>query len=80
MEESCKICKRKAEADGLCVYHGTAYTNLRRAFDTWKTALGIDWRDFLTKVSENQETGEWAKEVAECLISEIGGGALDQGW
>ena len=67
--DSCRICRRRrAEGSEFCPYHEAAYANLRKAFDRWKDALGISWEDFLGKVSENPETGEWAREVAQELV------------
>lgn len=41
---------------------------LRDSFERWSRALSIDWDRFLREVSDNSETGEWAREVAENLL------------
>lgn len=71
MEDRCKLCRRRREeASEYCIYHQRAYANLREAFEMWRRALDIDWLDFLREVSENPETGEWARELAEGLSME----------
>jgi hypothetical protein len=32
--------------------------------------LEVSWKEYLSEIVKNPLTGEWAKEVAECLISE----------
>lgn len=71
MEERCDLCFRlRVEGGRLCRYHQLAYDKLKEAFNTWKEALGIDWRGFLEEVLKLPELGEWAREVAENLLKE----------
>ncbi|MFQ6054233.1 MAG: hypothetical protein ACE5OO_08420 [Candidatus Bathyarchaeia archaeon] len=69
MEEKCLLCeRRREEASRYCRYHQRAYLNLKEAFEQWKKALEIDWEGFLREVTENPETGDWAREVAAALL------------
>ncbi len=69
MEDRCKLCsQRREEGSEYCPYHGRAYAKLSDAFGRWRRALSIEWDEFLRKVSENPETGEWAREVVEDLL------------
>jgi hypothetical protein len=53
-----------------CGLHEKAYENIRKKFENWKSALNIEWRNYLQEVAKNPSTGVWAKEVAENLLSE----------
>jgi len=69
VEDRCKLCGRgRDEGSEYCPYHRRAYAKLRDAFERWRRALAIDWDEFLREISENPETGEWAREVAEDLL------------
>jgi len=69
MEDRCVLCSRRPGGGSeYCVYHHRAYSILRDSFERWRRALSIDWDEFLREVSENSETGEWAREVAENLL------------
>jgi len=46
-----------------------AYESIVKKYETWKRALGISWKEYLSEVVKNSLAGEWAKEVAEYLIS-----------
>lgn len=69
MENRCRICARtRKEGSDYCTYHQTGFENLQEAFKRWRQACDIEWGSFLKEVSENPETGGWAKEVAESLM------------
>ena len=69
MEDRCRLCgRRREEASVHCSYHQRAHANLLDAFERWRTALDIDWIEFLREVRGNPGTGEWAAEVAEDLL------------
>jgi hypothetical protein len=63
----CKLCSRRAAAD-LCRYHQEAKERVESTYGLWVRAYGsIDWKTYLDRVITNDETGQWAKEVAELL-------------
>lgn len=66
----CKVCGREAKAKGFCPLHLKAYLNVIEKFDVWAKALSISWSEYLCEVQKNSLTGEWAKEVINCLIQE----------
>ncbi|HUH99543.1 MAG TPA: hypothetical protein VLY65_00735 [Nitrososphaerales archaeon] len=68
---SCRMCKREsAPASLLCTYHLGAKRNLESGYKKWSEAYGqIAWEDYLRKIKENSETGQWVKEVAELLLA-----------
>ena len=71
MESVCVICEQKNEGQTeLCARHKLAFDNLKNAYTIWQNALKIDWQSFLIEVSGNQETGQWAKEVAEHMLAD----------
>ena len=66
----CKLCERQA-ADDLCLYHGEAKAKVESAYSSWSDAYGsMGWADYLEAVVKNTETGEWAAEIAEMMLSE----------
>ncbi|MDR0797400.1 MAG: hypothetical protein LBE70_01580 [Nitrososphaerota archaeon] len=67
---SCKICSRQVKEKGYCNRHLKAYQNIYEKFEMWKKALEVTWMDYLSKISKNSLTGEWAKEVAKQLIED----------
>lgn len=69
----CRICSREAEENGFCQLHFRAYRNVLEKFETWKTASGQDWMEYLVKIQKNSLTGEWAKEVVRYLIEDENG-------
>jgi len=63
----CKLCSREAVSD-LCRYHEGAKRMVDASYHAWVKAYGeIEWRDYLDKVKRNEQTGQWAKEIAEML-------------
>ena len=69
---NCKICSREAGENGYCELHTKAYENIVKKYDTWKRALEISWKEYLSEVVKSSLAGEWAKEVAEHLIDSGG--------
>ncbi len=51
-----------------CDRHKRAYESIVKKYDEWKKALEISWEEYLSEITKNPLTGEWAKEVAEHLI------------
>lgn len=66
---TCVLCKReRAPASDLCTYHLSAKRNLESGYKKWSEAYGqMAWSDYLRKIRETKETGQWVKEVAELL-------------
>jgi len=63
----CKLCNREAILD-LCRYHEGAKQRVIAGYRTWVKAYGeMEWKDYLDKVKRNEQTGQWAKEIAEML-------------
>ena len=65
----CKTCDREAAERDFCLVHLKAYENLVEKYDCWRKALKISWKEYLSEIEQNPLTGEWAKEVANYLIS-----------
>ncbi|MDH5441822.1 MAG: hypothetical protein OEZ48_00595 [Candidatus Bathyarchaeota archaeon] len=68
----CRICGRESTS-GFCELHEMAYDNLLEGYKDWKNALNLAWTSYLRKVMMNPNTGLWAKEVAQELVSESSG-------
>ena len=67
----CKICSRSMSNDGdFCTYHQTSYDNIQEAFGVWKTALEIEWGDYLTRILDEEGLGKWAAEVVDYLMQQ----------
>lgn len=69
----CKACSREVQVhlqSEYCEFHGKAYDNILRKFESWKKASNVEWKDYLSEVAKNPLTGIWAKEVAENLLLE----------
>jgi len=45
-----------------------AYESIVEKYGSWKRAMEISWKEYLSEIVKNPLTGEWAKEVAEHLI------------
>ena len=67
----CPICNsNKYEESDYCENHQSAYLNLKERYNDWKKALNITWQEYLKKIIENENSGEWAREVAMHLLNE----------
>jgi len=64
----CRACDQEA-AGAYCELHERAYRGLKERYEAWRQALGISWAEYLAEVTKNENTGTWAKEVAEALLS-----------
>ena len=64
---NCKVCHKQAEKVGYCRLHAKAYQNVVKNYPGWKKAIGVSWKEYLSEITKNSLTGEWAKEVAEYL-------------
>ena len=64
----CVICNREVGENSYCELHKKAYESIVKKYDSWKRALEISWKEYLSEIVKNPLTGEWAKEVAEHLI------------
>lgn len=63
----CRLCGREAVSD-LCEYHEKAKRKVEAGYRSWVEAYGaMKWKDYLDKVKHNEQTGQWAKEIAEML-------------
>lgn len=63
----CQLCEREAVSE-LCQYHQEAKERVEAAYPLWVEAYGeIEWNGFLDRVIYNEQTGQWAKEIAELL-------------
>ena len=64
----CVICNREAAENSYCELHAKAHESVVEKYEEWKKALEISWKEYLSEITKNPLTGEWAKEVAEHLI------------
>ncbi|MEM1982272.1 MAG: DNA topoisomerase I [Sulfolobales archaeon] len=69
----CQICERSSYevVDGihLCEYHLIAYKNLKQLYGVWKRKLGIDWNEYLKKLSKIKYLGKFSKDVIDYLLT-----------
>ena len=65
---NCVVCGRGSGKSKYCRSHQKAYENVVRAYDKWKEALDISWKEYLSQVANNALTGEWTKEVVQYLM------------
>ncbi len=49
--------------------HLKAYENIVEKYDSWRKALKISWKEYLSEIKQNPLTGEWTKEVANYLTN-----------
>ena len=66
----CPICGRETIDGGYCKFHEGARQVVIRKYEKWRKAMGISWKEYLSKIAKNPLTGEWAKEVALYLLEE----------
>ena len=63
----CRLCNKEAVLD-LCRFHEGARRKVEAGYSAWVEAYGeMKWKDYLDKVKHNEQTGQWAKEIAEML-------------
>ena len=69
---SCRLCKRGcAASSAFCANHLAAKRNLESGYKKWSEGYsGMEWGEYLRRIGQNPETGQWAKEVAELLAKE----------
>jgi hypothetical protein len=60
----------KNEESDYCENHQSAYVNIKKEYNNWQSAMNITFQEYLKKIIENENTGEWAKEVALHLLNE----------
>jgi hypothetical protein len=61
------LCDRETVSE-LCAYHEGAKRKVETGYRLWAEAYGgMKWKDYLDKVKRNEQTGRWAKEIAEML-------------
>lgn len=65
----CKICWREAEGGDFCYLHSEAYANIVEKYESWRKALKISWKEYLSEIAQHSLTGKWAKETAKYLLS-----------
>jgi len=46
-----------------------AYNSIVEKYAVWRKALKISWEEYLSEIEKHSLTGDWAKEVAKCLMS-----------
>jgi hypothetical protein len=70
---TCRLCKREcAVSSNLCGYHLTAKRNVESGYERWSEAYGgITRKEYLQRLQQSAETGQWAKEVADMLSKEL---------
>ena len=65
----CSLCHREGSEGGYCGYHRGAYANLVAAYEGWKSSTELSWNGFLEEIIRAKETGGWARDVAQDLLS-----------
>ncbi len=63
-ENKCALCHREAQEDGLCYLHSMAAKSLLEAYPTWKTRLGLSFKEYLERVSKMKGAGIYVRDVA----------------
>jgi hypothetical protein len=65
----CKVCDRPRDGDAVyCRRHLKAYSNLEEAYGRWRYALGLNWMEYLEKMTKTGGVGVWVREVAEDIL------------
>ena len=75
-DETCQFCGRPAaktsKGYSLCRYHILAHESLETVFKVWKERIGkMAWTNYLRRVSELPDTGEWVKDVARAELQKL---------
>ena len=58
------------ETGDFCELHAKARDNIIKTYESWNNALGISWKEYLSKIAKNPLTGNWTKEVAKFLLND----------
>lgn len=68
----CQICGRKVDTGTqFCQYHKLANVNITDSFEKWRLAMeNIQWDEYLTKLSEEEDLGRFARDIVEFLIQQ----------
>jgi hypothetical protein len=69
---NCRLCKRDhAPSSALCAYHLAAKRNLESGYKAWNEGYGgMAWNEYLRRILQSADAGQWVKEVAELLYKE----------
>ena len=68
----CTVCDEESSNEDFCLIHTKAHNNIVKAYDKWKHASEVSWKEYLSEISKNSFTGQWVKEVAEYLTRKSG--------
>jgi len=61
----CTICGRASfNEDEYCRYHKAALDNLQSSFESWKRTSDMSWEEYIERLCQLEETGQWVREVA----------------
>jgi hypothetical protein len=64
----CELCEKETKSE-LCRYHAEAKKQVVGAYRSWREAYGsVGWNEYLERLAENPETGQWAKDVARLML------------
>ena len=64
---NCEICELPTSKEPFCDKHDSALKSLKKAFEEWKKAKNIEWKEYLDQIIENTNSGKWVIEMAEYL-------------
>ena len=65
----CPICGRNLQ-EKFCVYHQTAFRNMKEMYSEWETAADLSWEEYLDRISDLEDTGRWIREVIEFITQQ----------
>jgi hypothetical protein len=71
--KKCVVCKTTIEKGDYCEAHAIAEKNLRAKYSNWQKAYGeFTWKEYLMRMTADPDIpiGDWAKEVADYLLSQ----------
>jgi len=56
----------------MCRYHILAHESLETGFKAWSERMGeMEWTNYLRRVSELLDTGEWVKDIARAELQKL---------
>lgn len=65
----CAACTRESGDKKYCGYHARALEQLKSHHESWVDAYGgISWHDYLKRLYQMEETGQWVREVIEAEL------------